>query len=93
MKNLYIFLGLLFLNFHLSFSQLKSPQEFLGYEIGTQYTRHADVVRYFEYVAENSDLVEYHTYGRTNENRPLTYAVITTTDNFKNLEEITHQSP
>lgn len=88
MKNLHLLLGILFLSFQFSFSQLKSPQEFLGYEIGSQYTRHADVVKYFEYMAANSDLVEYHTYGKTNENRPLTYAVISIADNLKNLEEI-----
>ena len=39
-------------------------------------TRHADVVNYFKHVAENSNMVIYKTYGKTNENRPLTYAVI-----------------
>ena len=71
------------------FSQnLQSPEQFLGYEIGTQFTRHADVVNYFKHVAENSDLVEYSTYGKTNENRPLTYAVISSEENLKNIEEI-----
>ena len=32
----------------LSFSQsLQSPEEFLGYRIGTEFSRHADVVSYF----------------------------------------------
>ncbi len=67
---------------------LQSPEQFLGYEIGTQFTRHADVVNYFKHVAENSTLVEYTTYGKTNENRPLTYAVISSEENLKNIEEI-----
>ena len=31
---------------------LKSPSEFLGYEIGTEFSRHNQVVDYFEYVTE-----------------------------------------
>ncbi|MFT5892732.1 MAG: hypothetical protein ACI9Y7_002844, partial [Dokdonia sp.] len=51
-------------------AQVQSPSEFLGYEIGSQFSRHSDVVRYFEHVAQNSDLVTYQEYGRTNERRP-----------------------
>lgn len=69
-------------------AQLKSPSEFLGYEIGTQFTRHADVVRYFEHVAANSDMVTYQTYGKTNELRPLTYAIVSSAQNISNLESI-----
>ena len=69
-------------------AQVQSPSEFLGYEIGSQFSRHSDVVRYFEHVAQNSDLVTYQEYGRTNERRPLTYAVITSKTNHGNLENI-----
>ncbi len=74
----------------LSFSQntLQSPSEFLGYEIGDQFTRHADVVRYFKHVDENSNMVTYHNYGKTNERRPLTYAIISSEENLKNIENI-----
>ena len=41
------------------FAQLQSPAEFLGYEIGSEFSRHADVVRYFEHVATNSNMVNY----------------------------------
>ena len=67
---------------------IQSPASFLGYEIGNQYTPHTDVVRYFNHIASNSDLVTYHTYGKTNEQRPLTYAVITSSENQNNLENI-----
>ncbi len=69
-------------------AQLKSPAEFLGYEIGTQFTRHADVVEYFEHVAANSGMVNYYDYGKTNERRRLTYAVISSPENIANLEKI-----
>ncbi|TRO65278.1 M14 family metallopeptidase [Christiangramia sabulilitoris] len=68
--------------------QIKSPSEFLGYELGSQFSRHADVVNYFEHVAQNSALVQYYTYGKTNERRPLTYAVITSEENMGRIDEI-----
>lgn len=69
-------------------SQIKSPAEFLGYEIGTEFSRHADVVKYFEYVANNSNMVTFDVYGKTNERRPLTYAVVSSPNNIKNIETI-----
>ncbi|MEX2350432.1 MAG: M14 family metallopeptidase [Flavobacteriaceae bacterium] len=75
--------------FCFGFSQnIKSPSEFLGYEIGTQFTRHADVVSYFNHIAENSAMVTYETYGKTNERRLLTYAVVSSEANMRNLETI-----
>ncbi|HZH70486.1 MAG TPA: M14 family zinc carboxypeptidase, partial [Flavobacteriaceae bacterium] len=82
---------LLMMIFAVTFSEaqdLKSPSDFLGYEIGTQFTRHSDVVDYFNHVAENSALVSYYHYGKTNERRPLTYAVVTSENNQRKLETI-----
>lgn len=78
----------LFLTIRLTAQTIQSPEEFLGYEIGTQFTRHADVVNYFEDVASNSEWVTYQNYGKTYERRPLTYAVISTPENLSNLEQI-----
>ena len=68
--------------------QLQSPQQFLGYELGTRFTRHADVIRYFEHVAEASPLLQFEEYGKTYEHRPLTYAILTSGTNHQNLETI-----
>ncbi len=88
MKKITLLLVLL-LNLQFVFSQnLQTPEEFLGYEVGTQFTRHATVVNYFESIAEASEMVEYHTYGKTNEGRPLTYAIISSPENLKNIEQI-----
>jgi len=87
MRKRFLFSLLVLLTFSLQ-AQLKSPADFLGYELGTAFTRHADVVRYFEHVAANSDLVTYQEYGKTYERRPLTYAIITTPENHNNLETI-----
>ena len=69
-------------------AQLQSPSAFLGYDIGTQFTRHADVVRYFEHASVHSDMMIYNTYGKTYENRPLTYAIISSPRNLENIETI-----
>lgn len=68
--------------------QLKSPSEFLGYELGTQFTPHYKVMKYFRYVAEQSGLVQFKQYGTTYEGRELNYAVVATGDHLAHLEEI-----
>jgi len=89
MKNyLYLFSFLFFSFTTINSQEIKSPSDFLGYELGSQFSRHAAVVDYFNHVAENSKKVEYHTYGKTNERRPLTYAVISSEENMANLEQI-----
>ncbi len=68
--------------------KLLSPGEFLGYELGDRFTRHHRVVEYYKHVAEvmlNADLFQY---GETYEHRPLVYLVLTSAENFKNLEQI-----
>src|SRR5690606_32668266 len=67
---------------------VQSPSEFLGYEIGTQFTRHADVIDYFNHLADNSPMVTYQSYGKTYERRTLSYAVITSVNNQQNIEKI-----
>lgn len=81
-----LFTALLF-SIQFAFAQ-QSPEEFLGYPLGTNFTRHQKVVEYFTHVAENSPLVQYNTYGETYEGRPLTYAVISSKENLQNLEQI-----
>jgi hypothetical protein len=86
MKNfLYLFIAVFSIS---ATAQLQSPETFLGHEIGAQFTRHADVVNYFEHVAENSAMVTYDEYGKTNERRPLTYAIVSTPENLANIEII-----
>jgi hypothetical protein len=82
------FLMLLLCTSAIATAQLQSPSQFLGYDIGTQFSRHADVVSYFEHVAANSNMVTYATYGKTNERRPLTYAVVSSPQNLANIESI-----
>lgn len=76
------------LNFQQTQAQLKSPDEFLGYQIGTEFTRHYQVVNYFTHLAENSTQINFASYGKTNEGRMLTYALVSSKENLKNIEQI-----
>jgi hypothetical protein len=68
--------------------KLQSPKEFLGYELGDRFTRHHRVVEYYKHVADVMENVSLTQYGETYEHRSLVYAVVTSPENFKNLEQI-----
>ena len=77
------------LTYSIAAQNLKSPSEFLGYELGTTFTRHHEVVAYYEYLAKNApDRVLLQEYGKTNERRPLLLAFVSTAGNIKDLEHI-----
>ncbi|MCB0705385.1 MAG: zinc carboxypeptidase [Saprospiraceae bacterium] len=67
---------------------LQSPEAFLPSNYGKQFTPHYLKVDYFQYVAENSDRVQLLEYGKTNEDRPLILAFVSSPENLKNLELI-----
>jgi len=84
-----VLLGLLILFTGTLFAQtIKSPSEFLGYEIGSRFTRHHKVVAYFKYVSNSVSNVKLEKYGETNENRPLYVSYISSQENISNLENI-----
>jgi hypothetical protein len=68
--------------------KLQSPKEFLGYELGERFTRHHRVVEYYKHVADVMENVSLTKYGETYEHRDLVYAVVTSPENFKNIEQI-----
>ncbi|MCK5440863.1 MAG: zinc carboxypeptidase [Maribacter sp.] len=79
----------LFLIFAVKAQDLKSPSQFLGYALGSQFTRHHQVVDYYEYLAQNaSDRVQLQEYGKTNELRPLLLAYVSSAENMENLQSI-----
>lgn len=81
--------ALLFLSYQVSLSQVKSPEEFLGYKIGTRYTPHWKVVSYFQYVTQTMpSMVKMQQYGETNEHRPLYLAFVSSSEHISNLENI-----
>ena len=69
--------------------QLKSPSDFLGYELGTQFSRHHQVVDYYKHaVAQMPNQVKLEKYGKTYEHRPLYVAYISSEENMRNLDAI-----
>lgn len=66
-----------------------SPQQFLGYNIGEQFTRHHRVVDYF-YALEKAfpENIKVVKTGQTYEKRDLLLAYIGTAENLKKLEDI-----
>jgi len=87
MMKRYFFSALLLLSVYFSGAQLKSPEDFLGYKIGSRYTPHFKIVEYFTHAAANS-LIRLEKYGETNEGRPLLLAFVSSPENMKNLEAI-----
>jgi len=87
MKKLLSFIYLL-LTFT-SFSQVKSPEEFLGYPMGSRFTYHHQIISYSRYLAENSNgLAQWITYGQTSEHRELGQLLISNLPKGLSINEI-----
>ncbi|MGV3538986.1 MAG: M14 family metallopeptidase [Rufibacter sp.] len=68
---------------------VQTPAQFLGYQLGEQFTYHSRLVDYVQYLAaQNPGKMQLQTYGRTYENRPLLLAAISSPANLQRLEEI-----
>ena len=66
MKKITLLLFALFLSGP-ALAQVQSPDSFLGYPLGTTFSRHHQVVDYFQHLEENSNMVRLDPYGTTNE--------------------------
>ncbi|MEM6514694.1 MAG: M14 family metallopeptidase [Bacteroidota bacterium] len=89
MRNRLVSIAFIFSFLGISAQNQKSPSSFFGYDIGTQYNRHHEVVDYLKHVAEvNPNTVKLVQYGTTPERRPLYHAFISSEENIKNLETI-----
>jgi hypothetical protein len=72
-----------------SLGQLKSPDEFLGYPLGSRFTYHYQLVNYCKYVAAQKPMqAEWISYGQTNENRELGILILTKPELKGKLSEI-----
>jgi hypothetical protein len=67
---------------------IPTPEEFLGYEIGEQHTRHDLILAYVTKLAEISDRASIEVYGKTHEKRKLVMLTVTSPENLKDLETI-----
>ena len=69
-------------------AKIPSPEQFLGYGIGSFFTRHEHVVNYLRELARLSDRVHIQTIGRTYEQREQVIVTVTSPSNYNRLEQI-----
>ena len=67
---------------------IDSPETYLGYELGSEYTLYANVVSYLKYLSSNSDKIIMNSYGKTYEGRSLEYLIISSKKNISRLQNI-----
>jgi len=69
-------------------NSILSPEEFLGYEIGFQHTRHDQIVSYLTYLSTVSNKADLIKYGKTHEGRNLIILTVTSESNLNRLDDI-----
>lgn len=69
---------------------IPGPGEFFGRQIGEAgvLIEHADILRYYELLAERSDRVQLHQLGETTEGRPFYYALISSPANLARIDAL-----
>ena len=69
-------------------SNIQSPEEYLGYEIGFEHTRHDLIVAYLKYLSNVSEKAKIVKYGESHEGRDLIMLTVSSSENLNNLEKI-----
>ena len=69
-------------------SEIPTPKEIIGHEVGEWHVTHDKLVMYMKALAKASDRITIDERGKTYEDRPLLLLTITSPNNHKNLEEI-----
>ena len=69
-------------------ASIPTPEEFLGYAIGEQHTRHDRIVAYLKELDRLSDKVSFEIIGETFERRAQVVAIFSSPENHKNIEQI-----
>ncbi len=67
---------------------IPTPEQFLGYPVGSQHTRHDKIVEYIKELSKASDRVSYQIIGETYEHRQQIIAIFTASGNQSRLEDI-----
>jgi hypothetical protein len=68
--------------------KIPTPEQFLGYPIGSHYTRHDQIIAYLNELARTSDKVHVQVIGKTYEERAQLIVTITSAANYARLEAI-----
>ncbi len=69
-------------------SEIPTPGEFLGFEIGQQYITYDQTVAYLRLLAQKSDRIEIVENGYSHERKPLIFLTISTKENLSDIEKI-----
>ena len=72
-------------------SNIQSPEEYLGYEIGFEHTRHDLIVAYLKYLSNISEKAEIIKYGESHEGRDLVMLTVSSAENLNNLKNIKNE--
>ena len=72
-------------------TSIASPEVFLEYKIGSQHTRHDQIVAYLRNLASVSNQAQISYYGKTHEGRKLALLAVSTAENLAQLDEIQKQ--
>lgn len=67
---------------------IPTPEQFLGYAVGSQHTRHDKIVEYMKELSKVSNRVSFQIIGETYEHRQQVIAIFTSANNHSRLEEI-----
>ena len=71
--------------------KIPTPEQFLGYPVGSHYTRHDQIIAYLKELEKVSNKVHVQTIGKTYEERAQVIVTITSPENFAKLEQIRQQ--
>ena len=69
-------------------SEIPTPKEILGYEVGEWHVTHDKLVQYMYVLADASDRITIEDRGKTFEGRPILLLTITSEENHKNIDKI-----
>ena len=69
-------------------SNILSPEQYLGYEIGFEHTRHDLIIAYLKYLSNVSEKAKIIKYGESHEGRDLIMLSVSSAVNLNNIEKI-----
>ncbi|MFQ3341668.1 MAG: hypothetical protein ACI9TK_001335 [Flavobacteriaceae bacterium] len=69
-------------------TDIPTPKELLGYEVGTWHVSHDKLLNYMRQLAEASDRISIESRGATYEGRPILLLTITSPENHQNIDAI-----
>jgi hypothetical protein len=88
-RNIALLLVLLCVQVAVAQEPLQSPDQFLGYQLGKQFTTHNRILDYVNYLAAQApNRMKVEQYGQTYEGRPLLLAYVASDENLPRLEQI-----